>query len=240
LSAPFLSIIIPAYNEEERLPAALQDLVSFLEQQSYEAEVLVVENGSRDRTYEVAREFSEKTPLVTVLHEEQSGKGRAVKTGMLAAHGQYRMFCDVDFSMPIPEINRFIPPALNGVDVAIGSREAPGAVRYNEPFYRHLTGRAFNTLVRWLALPGLQDTQCGFKCFTSEVVEDVFPHQTMTGWSFDAEVLYIALRRGFKVTEIPIPWYFNADSRVRLLQDSWNMATDLLSIQRNAQKGLYD
>ena len=240
MTAPFLSIIIPAYNEEQRLPGALQELVSFLEKQPYQSEVLIVENGSHDQTYNVALEYSQKVPFIKALHEENSGKGGAVKTGMLAAQGQYRMFCDVDFSMPVHEINRFIPPALEGTDIVIGSRETPGAVRYNEPIYRHLTGRVFNTLVRWLALPGLQDTQCGFKCFSANVAEDVFPLQTMTGWSFDAEVLFIARRRGFKIVEIPIPWYYNADSRVRLFQDSWHMAADLLSIQGNAKNGLYD
>lgn len=239
MTAPFLSIIIPAYNEEQRLPGALQELISFLEKQPYKAEVLVIENGSTDQTFNVALEYSQKVPYIKALHEEQSGKGRAVRAGMLAAQGQYRMFCDVDFSMPIPEINSFIPPDLEGVDVAIGSREAPGAVRYNEPFYRHLTGRIFNTLVRWLALPGLQDTQCGFKCFSAKVVEEIFPLQTMTGWSFDAEVLFIARHRGFQIAEIPISWYYNADSRVRLFQDSWQMAADLLTIQRNANRGIY-
>jgi dolichyl-phosphate beta-glucosyltransferase len=240
LTAPFLSIIIPAYNEEQRLPGAIQELVSFLKLQPYESEVVIVENGSHDQTYKIALEFSQKVPFVKALHEEKSGKGGAVRTGMLTAQGQYRMFCDVDFSMPISEINRFIPPAIEGVDVVIGSREALGAIRYNEPFYRHLTGRVFNTLVRWLALPGLQDTQCGFKCFSADVVEDVFPLQTMIGWSFDAEVLFIARHRGFNIVEIPIPWYYNADSRVRLFEDSWHMGADLLSIQRNANRGLYD
>ena len=240
MTTPFLSIIIPAYNEEQRLPNALQELTSFLEKQSYQAEVLVVENGSSDQTYDVAQEFSQKVPYVKALHEQQSGKGRAVKAGMLAAQGQYRMFCDVDFSMPISEINCFIPPVLEGADVAIGSREAPGAVRYDEPFYRHLTGRVFNSLVRQLALPGLQDTQCGFKCFSGKVVEEIFPLQTMMGWSFDAEVLFIARHRGFRIVEIPISWYYNADSRVSLIKDSWQMAADLLSIQRNANNGLYN
>jgi hypothetical protein len=141
--------------------------------------------------------------------------------------------------MPIAEINRFLPPQLVDFDVAIASREAKGAVRYGEPGYRHIIGRFFNTLVRWLALPGLNDTQCGFKCFTKDAAEIIFPLQRMDGWSFDVEILYIARRKGFRIKEIPIPWYFNAGSRIRLFQDSLKMAVDLLAIRRNAQKGLY-
>ena len=113
-------------------------------------------------------------------------------------------------------------------------------MRYNEPEYRHLTGRVFNTLVRWLALPGLQDTQCGFKCFRAEVVEEVFPRQTIEGWTFDVEVLYIARRQGYQIREIPIDWFFNPDSKVRVLRDSWRMFRDLLKIRANGRRGAYD
>ena len=141
--------------------------------------------------------------------------------------------------MPIEEVSRFLPPNLSNIEVAIGSREAPGAVRYNEPPHRHLTGRVFNTIVRWLAMPGLQDTQCGFKCFRGDIAEKVFPLQTMTGWSFDVEVLYIARRLGYQIVEVPIHWYYNPDSRVRLVQDSLQMALDLLHIRMNGLQGRY-
>jgi dolichyl-phosphate beta-glucosyltransferase len=169
-----------------------------------------------------------------------SGKGRAVRRGMLEAHGEYRIFCDVDFSMPITEVNRFIPPALKNIEVAMASREAPGAVRYGEPAYRHLAGRVFNTLVRWIALPKLQDTQCGFKCFRGEVADEIFPRQTMMGWSFDVEVLFMARCWGYKIVEIPIPWYYSPQSRVHMLSDSWKMFRDMLIIRSNARRGLYD
>jgi hypothetical protein len=158
---------------------------------------------------------------------------------MLAAKGQYRIFCDVDFSMPVAEINRFIPPALPDSQVAIASREAPGAIRYHEPYYRHLSGRVFNTLVRILALPGLQDTQCGFKCFRGDIADEIFPLQTNNGWTFDVEVLYIARQRGYKIVEVPIPWYFNPESKIRMARDSWNMVIELLAIRRNSRAGLY-
>jgi hypothetical protein len=159
---------------------------------------------------------------------------------MLEAYGEYSFICDTDLSMPIEEVNRFIPPEQNNIDVVIASREAKGAVRYDEPAYRHFIGRVFNTLVRVLALPGLQDTQCGFKCFRDEVAEKVFTLQTMPGMAFDVEALFIARRMGYKIEEVPIPWYFDADSRVRLVQDSMKMALDLLAIRRNARQGAYD
>ncbi|MEN6409983.1 MAG: glycosyltransferase, partial [Anaerolineaceae bacterium] len=165
MSEPYLSIIVPAYNEEQRLPHTLGALDTFITAQPYSVEVLVVENGSSDRTLELAQSAAARYPWLRVLHEEQSGKGLAVKRGMLSARGEFRFICDADLSMPVEEINHFLPPVLTGVDVAIGSREAPGAVRYNEPAHRHFIGRAFNLLVKMIVLPGLEDTQCGFKCF---------------------------------------------------------------------------
>jgi len=240
LTVPFLSLIIPAHNEEGRLPQTLLEIDQFLTQQAYSFELVVVENGSADRTLEIAHSFEGRLPYMRLFHEEHSGKGRAVRRGMLEAHGEYRFFCDVDFSMPINEINRFLPPVMKAVEVAIASREAPGAVRYDEPGYRHLAGRVFNTLVRLLALPGLQDTQCGFKCFHAPLAEEIFKRQTMMGWSFDVEVLFIAQRWGLKIAEVPVPWYYKTQSRVHMLNDSWNMTRDILTIRRNARHGLYD
>jgi dolichyl-phosphate beta-glucosyltransferase len=240
LSNPLLSIIIPAHNEENRLPGTLDKIFEFLKTQNYQAEVLVVENGSHDRTLELAREYASQNSCLRVFHEEKRGKGLAVRRGMLEARGEYRIFCDADLSMPIDKVNAFIPPSLPDMDIAIASREAPGAIRYNEPIYRHLIGRVFNAMVKWFALPDLQDTQCGFKCFRAAVAEDIFRFQTLGGMSFDAEVLFIACRKGYHVVEIPIPWYFNPDSRVQLFNDSLKMAFDLLTIRRNARRGVYD
>ena len=237
---PFLSIIIPAYNEEKRLPNTLEQVFHFLEKQSFKSEVIVVENGSTDKTFEVAQKFAERHKNLRVIHTEERGKGGAVQRGVREAGGEYVFICDADLSMPVEEISKFLPPALNDFDIAIGSREAPGAVRYNEPYYRHLTGRVFNMLIRLMVLPNLQDTQCGFKCLRAEVARDIFPFQTLTGWAFDVELLYIALHHGYRILEIPIDWYFNADSKVRVLRDSWRMFIDLLVIRRNAKRGLYD
>ena len=239
MSTPFLSLIFPAHNEEDRLPETLKQVVEFAGKQTYPIEVLVVENGSMDKTFQIARDFAVQHPQVRVLQNDQSGKGRAVKQGMLAAQGDYRFMCDVDLSMPVDEINRFLPPALEGYDIAIASRETPGAVRLGEPYYRHIVGRIYNGLIRILALPGLQDTQCGFKCFTGEVAEDLFQRQTLTGWSFDVEILFIARLLGYKVIEIPIHWYYNPHSKISVVRDSFKMGVDLLTIRLNAIRGVY-
>lgn len=240
MASPFLSIIIPAYNEEQRLPYTLEQIFSFLKEQNYSAEVLVVENGSRDRTFEIATGFAKHYPNLYVFQEKQRGKGNAVRHGMREARGEYRFMCDADLSMPIAELKKFLPPALSDVDIAIASREVQGAVRYDEPYLRHLTGRVFNNLIRLLVLPGLQDTQCGFKCFRAQVAEEVFQYQTLTGWSFDVEVLYIAQRKGYQIREVPIHWYFKADTKISIIKDSWQMFLDLLTIRFNASRGLYD
>lgn len=239
LKPPFLSVIIPAHNEETRLPRALGQVFAFLENQGYPFEVIVVENASRDHTLETAQKIARKFPGLRVLHEDQPGKGRASRRGMMEARGEYRFLTDADFSMPVEEIKRFLPPACN-CDIAIASREAPGAIRYHEPFYRHLTGRVYNYLIRALVLPGLQDTQCGFKCFRAAVAEDIFRFQTLAGWAFDVELLFVAHRRGHTICEIGIPWYYNADSKVKVLHDSGRMFFDLLTIRRNARRGVYD
>lgn len=236
---PLLSIIIPAYNEENRLPSALDEISRFLESQPYAAEIVIVENGSRDRTLQIGQEYAARLPNVRIFHEEQRGKGLAVRRGMLEAAGEYRFICDVDLSMPIAEVNRFIPPAQNE-DIIIGSREAPGSVRYNEPAYRHLVGRLFNTVVRVMALPGLQDTQCGFKCFRAAVAEDLFPRQTIAGWTFDVEILFIARRRGYRIVEVPIPWYYNPESKVNVMRDLKQVGRDLWAIWRNTRSGRYN
>jgi len=236
---PPLSIILPAHNEQDRLPDSLTRILAFLAAQSLEAEVIVVENGSTDRTAEVAEAFAHRHPSLRVLREARRGKGLAVRRGILAATGDYRFICDVDLSMPIDQVPRFLPPALVEVPIAIASREAPGAIRYSEPPHRHWVGRGFNLLVRLLAVPGLQDTQCGFKCFRADAAEELFRLQVLDGWTFDVEVLFLARRRGYRVVEIPIPWYYAPGSRVRLARDSVAMLTDLLRIRWYAARGSY-
>ncbi len=240
MPAPLLSIIIPAHNEANRLPASLEQVFAFLQQQSYESEVLVIENGSSDRTLELAQGYLPAHPNLRVIHEPGRGKGLAVRRGMREARGQYRFMCDADLSMPIAEVSRFLPPTLQDFDVAIGSREVQGAVRYDEPFFRHYGGRLINFMIRLLILPHLQDTQCGFKCFRAEVAEDLFRRQLLDGWSFDVEILYLAQRAGYKIVEVPIDWYYRHESKVSALPDAYRMFRDILRVRLNMRRGLYN
>jgi dolichyl-phosphate beta-glucosyltransferase len=237
---PLLTIIVPAYNEERRLPTTLPQVVAFAEPQDYPVEVLVVDNASTDRTSAIVREAAAEHPIVSLLYQPIRGKGAAVRLGMLEGRGEYLFICDADLAMPIEEVSKFVPPALSDYDVAIASREAPGAVRYNEPWYRHLMGRVFNLIVRLLAVPGIQDTQCGFKCFRREAARALFAIQTIDGWAFDVELLHAAQRRGYRLIEVPIHWYYGKESRINPVRDSLIMLVEVLRIRRNGRAGLYD
>jgi dolichyl-phosphate beta-glucosyltransferase len=239
-NSPLLTIVVPAYNEEGRLPTTLPQVVAFAESQNYPVEILVVDNASTDRTADIAREIAAEHPIVSLLYQPIQGKGAAVRKGMLEGQGEYVFMADADLAMPIEEVSKFMPPTLSNYDVAIASREVPGAVRYNEPGYRHLMGRVFNLLVRLLAVPGIQDTQCGFKCFRREVAQDVLSVQKIDGWAFDVELLHIARQRGYRIVEVPINWYYGEGSRVSPVRDSWNMLREVLRIRRNSRAGLYD
>lgn len=243
----FLSIIIPAYNEELRLPPTLARVAAFLRTQSYAAEVIVVENGSTDNTVGAVQHFIQEQlrptdPFAVRLLQSSPGKGAAVKYGMLHAQGEYLIMSDADLSVPIEDVPRFLPPALapGSFDIAIASREVAGAVRHGEPGYRHLMGRVFNTLVRLMAVPQIQDTQCGFKCFTREAAQLVFPLQRIDGWGFDVEVLHIAARHRLRMIEIPANWYYGVNSRVRPIHDTMNMVKELLKIRDNSRRGYYE
>lgn len=236
---PFLTIIIPAHNETHRLPATLKEVARFVKTQKYHTEILIVENASTDGTYELALKICKDISQARVLQEPVKGKGQAVKRGMLAARGEYCLIFDADLAMPVKEIPKFIPPRLTKCDIAIASREISGARRYDEPLYRHLIGRGFNFLVRVLVLPGLQDTQCGYKCFSSRVIKPLFERQSMTGWAFDVELLAIARRLNYSIKEVPIEWHYGPQSRVRIFIDAPKMFADLIKIRSNLRKGIY-
>jgi dolichyl-phosphate beta-glucosyltransferase len=176
-----LSIVMPAYNEEARLDASLGTLRDFLSHQAWRWEIRVVDDGSTDGTAAVVSALHAQEPRIVLQREPHRGKGGTVRAGLLASQASYRFICDADLSMPVRELPRFLPPALGDFDIAIGTREGAGARRVGEPVSRHLAGRAFNTLVRWLLVPGIQDTQCGFKMFTADAVEAVFPHVMVDG-----------------------------------------------------------
>ncbi len=237
---PLLSIVVPAYNEERRLRETLPRIVDFVRAQDYATEVIVVDDGSSDGTASVVEGIAADTPLVRLIKNEHRGKGFAVKTGALAASGDYVFLCDADLSMPIEDVAKFLPPALEGYDVAIGSREIEGARRYDEPGLRHLMGRVFNTLVRLLAVRGFQDTQAGFKCFARGAAREMFSYQTMDGFGFDVEILFIAQRRGYRIVEVPINWYYVSNSRVSPVGDSVRMFREILQVRMNDWRGRYD
>lgn len=236
---PLLSIVIPAHNEERRLPPSLEQIDAFLKTQPYEAEVIVVENGSIDRTVEVAQEFAKTHPYVRVIEASVRGKGLAVKEGMLVARGDYRFICDADLSMRIEGITQFLPPHVEGYDVIIASREGVGAQRVGEPSHRHLIGRINNFIIKLTAVRGFEDTQCGFKMFSRSAAEDLFSVQQMVGIGFDIELLFIAQKRGYKIKQVPITWYFDSDSRMRLVGDSMHLLVEIWQIRRNWMWGVY-
>jgi dolichyl-phosphate beta-glucosyltransferase len=238
-SQPLLSLIIPAFNEEQRLPASLTQLQTYLAACDYSAEVIVVDNGSLDRTAEVVREVSARWPQLRLLQTSQRGKGLAVREGLLAAEGTYSFYCDADFSMPIEEIARFLPPQLTDVELAIGTREGPGARRVAEPLHRHLMGRAYNALVRRFALPGIQDSQCGFKCVRADIGRQLATLLSINGWGFDVELLTLARLWGYHIVEVPIHWNYAPSSRIHPVLDSWRMTRDLFTVWWNARTGRY-
>ncbi len=234
-AAPFLSVVIPAYNEEKRLGPTLARIKEYLAAQDYSSEVLVVDNGSQDRTVEVAREAG-----VEVIEEPRRGKGAAVRTGMLAARGEHILFSDADLSTPIEEVEKLMAELRAGADVAIASRGLPESnLVKRQPWYREMVGRAGNLLVRLVAVRGIADTQCGFKLFPREVARRVFPAQRMTGAAFDVEVLFIVQHAGWKIAEVPVTWIDSPDTRFSRVRDSLDALKDLARLRVNWLLGRY-
>ena len=237
MSAPQLSVVIPAYNESRRLPRTLERIVSYLADQELSGEILVVDDGSSDDTAERAQDVP--GPVTVVRGPGNRGKGYAVRRGMLLAQGERRLMTDADLSTPIDELPRLAACLDRGFDVAIGSRALPGAnIEVRQPRYREQVGRAFNLAARLLVVPGLHDTQCGFKLFTATAAEAAFRAARLDGFCFDVEALFIARRRGFQVAEIPVTWRNDTASRVTSLRGSLAFL-DLLRIRANAWDGVY-
>ena len=232
---PFLSVVIPAYNEEERLPPTLARIGEYLAEQSYESEIVVVDNASSDRTSDVARPSG-----ATVLAEPRRGKGAAVRTGMLAARGEYILFSDADLSTPIEEVERLLEALRRGHDIAIASRGlAESKLPVRQPWYRELVGRVGNVVVRLAAVHGIADTQCGFKLFPREVAHRLFGAQLMTGIAFDMEILFLAQRLGLRIAEVPVTWVDSPDTRISRVRDSLDALKDLARIRWNWLRGRY-
>jgi dolichyl-phosphate beta-glucosyltransferase len=227
----WLSVVIPAFNEERRLPATLRAVVSHLRDRGVRFEVLVVDDGSADATAELADGAG---PEVRVLRRPHRGKGAAVRAGVLACDGELVLVTDADLSTPMTDLDRLLA-ALNASDVAVGSRHVPGArVAVPQGLHRRVMGRAFNLLVRALVLPGLRDTQCGVKLFRREAAVAVFSRCQSEGFAFDVEALALARCLGYRLAEVPVEWHNSADSRVRPLRDVPRMFCDLLVIRRRS------
>lgn len=248
--AVYLSVIIPAYNEATNLSkGVLDELFSYLQKQEYTWEVVISDDGSTDGSLKHLETLAQQYPQMRVLKNTHAGKAAAVTSGMLAATGEWRLFTDFDQSTPISEVSKLLSRAKQGFDVVIGSREMIGAKRDKEPWYRHLMGRGFNLFVQMFAVPGILDTQCGFKLFSQKAAEELFPklyiygkqarfRDAFTG-AFDVELLFLALKHGFGIREVPIRWHHMHTDRVSPIKDSLRMFRDLLRIRFASLRGKY-
>jgi len=213
----YLSVIIPAYNEAKKLPLTLIDIDKHLSKADFDYEIIVVDNGSTDGTPDIVRKFSEIMPNLKVI-ESEKGKGYAVKKGMIEAKGEYRLFTDADNSTSIDQFNNMIPYFKSGYDVVIGSRDVKGSkLEPPQAWYRSLAGNIGNLIIQAIVLPGIWDTQCGFKCFSKKAAERIFLMQRTGGWGFDVEILALARAIGYKIKEIPITWINDPRSNVGVL-----------------------
>ena len=229
---PHLSVVIPAYNEEKRLPQSLAAVMAFLKKQSYGSEIIVSDDGSQDGTVALARELLKEFPHQVLTTSQNRGKGHAVRQGMLAATGAYIFFTDADLSTPIEEVPRFVERLEKDQDVVIGSRALPGSrVEIHQNFLRETMGKVFNLVAQALAFKGIHDSQCGFKGFRRAAAQKLFNLQKLDGFSFDVEIVYLAQKLGYRLLEIPVIWRNSAQSRVQVLRDPLLMFWDVLRIR---------
>jgi dolichyl-phosphate beta-glucosyltransferase len=242
VNTPDLSVIFPAYNEEDRLERTLRDAAEYFRGRRLDVELIVVDDGSRDGTSHLVRRLSrEFAELRLIRLPANRGKGYAVRSGVVNARGRRILFADADGATPMPEIERLEARLDQGGDVAIGSRALAGDnTRVQARFYRRIIGRTFHFLVELLTVRGFQDTQCGFKLFRAAAAQDLFSRMRMDGFSFDVEVLLMARRGGYTVAEVPVNWEHQPGSRVNLATDSLAMARDLFIIRSHLMRGRYD
>lgn len=237
-----LSIIIPAYNEEHRIKKTLLRVDYFLRRSAIDAEVIVVDDGSSDRTAEIVQGFSQNKPYLRLMQNVTNrGKGYSVRRGVAEARGEYVLFADADNSTPIQEVKKLLPYLISGkIDVAIGSRSMKGSrVRVRQPWPRSMMGKIFNKLVKLFLYRDFVDTQCGFKCFTHRAACDIFSVQRFDRFSFDIEVLAIAKLKCYRIKEVPIVWVNSLKSRVSPFKDAFRMFCDIFRLKFNIYKGKY-
>jgi len=246
---PFLSVVIPSYNELKNIQRnVLDQVVNYLKKQTYEWEVLLCDDGSTDGTTEKLHEFAKKDKRIKVVENIHAGKGPTVQSGMLKAIGEWILFTDFDQSTPLSEIEKLLTFEKTH-QVIIGSREIAGARRDKEPLHRHIMGKGFNILVQTLAIPGIYDTQCGFKLFRRDACQEIFSKLVVYGRSkerqdaftgaFDVEALFLARKNGYKIQEVPIVWHHNETDRVSPIKDSLRMLTDIIKVRIADFSGKY-
>ena len=239
MSAPALSVIVPTLNEEACIEGFLEQVSRFLESRGPSWEIVVVDDGSSDGTVALVERRMAADRRIRLVPQPHRGKGAAVRRGMLAAQGEWRLMTDADLSVSPAEWAAFLDAAAaSGAEVVIGSREAPGSRRIGEPVARHLIGRTFNWVVRLFTLPGIHDTQCGFKLLRADVAQRVFPHVSLDGFAFDVELLFLSRRAGFRVREVGVVWVCRKDSRVSIRRGAAAFG-DVLRIRLNAWRGFY-
>jgi glycosyltransferase involved in cell wall biosynthesis len=236
---PALSLILPAYNEQARLPFTLSQIEAYVCSAEINCEVIVVDNGSQDATSAIVQQAAVAFPKLRLLRTDRRGKGRAVRTGCLAARGDVVLFADADLSWSVDDLARFLALVDDASPVVIGSREGLGARRIGEPAYRHVMGRVFNGVVQALAVPGIEDSQCGFKAFRADAARAIFRRQRIDGFGFDVEVLYLARRLGFGLRVVPLYWEHKENSRVAPVRDTLGMLSDVLRVRLNDWRGAY-
>ncbi|OGX14249.1 MAG: hypothetical protein A2351_07790 [Omnitrophica bacterium RIFOXYB12_FULL_50_7] len=228
----YLSVVIPTYNEEKRLPQSLAAIQDFLKKQSYASEIIVSDDGSQDRTVALAKEFLKEFPHKILVTPHNRGKGYAVRQGMLAATGAYVLFTDADLSTPIEEVERFLARLEKDQDLVIGSRALSSSqVEIHQNFLRETMGKVFNLVAQQWAFKGVHDSQCGFKCFRREAAQKLFSLQKLDGFSFDVEIVYLAQKFGYRLLELPVIWRNSAQSRVQVFRDPLIMFWDVLRIR---------
>jgi glycosyltransferase involved in cell wall biosynthesis len=237
--APALSLVIPAYNEQARLPYTLSQIEQYVCEEHLDAEVIVVDNGSQDATSAVVQQATVRFRGLRLLRIDRRGKGCAVRAGMLSATGKVVIFGDADLSWSVQDLGRFQALVSDEFPVVIGSREGLGSRRIGEPLYRHFMGRVFNRVVQALAVPGIEDSQCGFKAFDADAARAIFSRQQIDGFGFDVEVLYLARRLGLGVRIVPLRWEHKQNSRVAPLRDTLRMLTDVLRVRLGGSRGTY-
>lgn len=239
---PRLSIVIPAYNEALRIEDALERVVGCVGRRKWDAEVLVVDDGSTDETVDIVQHWMGKHPCVKLIQNPGNrGKGFSVRNGLLQARGEYVMFTDADLSAPIEEAERLFRALDEGADVAMGSRWLDKQKQIvHQPLYRRFFGRCFNAVVRiGMGLP-YKDTQCGFKAFKHAAAQTIFRLQTIERWGFDPEILFIARKLKYKIAEVPVTWGHDERSRISYLKDGTKMLEEMLVVRKNSVRGKYD